>query len=61
MEGAKREGRMSMATSVSQANFPEFMQAFTKLYPFLDVTSGYYARPTGRVLARVEAEMLGRR
>jgi iron(III) transport system substrate-binding protein len=59
IEGAKREGKMSMATSVSQANFPKFMQAFTNLYPFLDVNSGYYAAPTGRVLARVEAEMRG--
>jgi iron(III) transport system substrate-binding protein len=50
---------MSMATSVSQATFPRFMQAFTSLYPFLDVNSGYYSAPTGRVLARVEAEMRG--
>ena len=59
IEGAKQEGKMSMATSVSQASFPQFMQAFTKLYPFLDVNTGYYAAPTGRVLARVEAEMRG--
>lgn len=59
IEGAKREGKMSMATSVSQSSFPKFMQAFTSLYPFLDVNSGYYSAPTGRVLARVEAEMKG--
>jgi iron(III) transport system substrate-binding protein len=57
IEGAKREGKMSLATSVSAAAFPRFMQAFTKLYPFLDVTTGYYAAPTGRVLARVDAEI----
>ena len=57
IEAAKREGKMSLATSVSAAGFPKFMQAFNALYPFLDVTTGYYSAPTGRVLARVEAEM----
>src|ERR1700722_2251366 len=57
IEGARREGRMSLATSVSAPDFPRFMQAFTTLYPFLDVSSGDYAAPTGRVLARVDAEM----
>jgi iron(III) transport system substrate-binding protein len=57
IEGARHEGKMSLATSASAAVFPRFMQAFTILYPFLDVTTGYYAAPTGRVLARVDAEM----
>jgi iron(III) transport system substrate-binding protein len=33
------------------------MDAFKAKYPFLDVSSGYYSAPTGRVLARVSAEM----
>ena len=57
VEGAKKEGALGFATSVSAAGFPKFMDAFKSLYPFLDVTSGYYSAPTGRVLARVYAEM----
>jgi iron(III) transport system substrate-binding protein len=56
-EGAKHEGAFALATSVSVAGFPRFMDAFKARYPYLDVTSGYYAAPTGRVLARVNAEM----
>ena len=59
VEGAKREGRMALATSVSAAGFSRFMQAFTSRYPFIDVTSGYYSAPTGRVLARLDAEIRG--
>src|SRR5690348_9247068 len=55
--GAKQEGAMNFATSVSAAGFPKFMDAFKAKYPFLDVSSGYYSAPTGRVLARVSAEM----
>ena len=57
VEGAKKEGALGFATSVSVAEFPRFMDAFKAEYPFLDVTSGYYSAPTGRVLARVNAEM----
>jgi iron(III) transport system substrate-binding protein len=57
VEGAKKEGMLAFATSVSAAGFPKFMDAFKAKYPFLDVSSGYYSAPTGRVLARVSAEM----
>ena len=57
IEGAKKEGAFALATSVSAAGFPKFMDAFKSKYPFLDVSSGYYSAPTGRVLARVSAEM----
>ncbi|HEX4173252.1 MAG TPA: extracellular solute-binding protein [Acetobacteraceae bacterium] len=56
-EGAKKEGAFALATSVSVAGFPKFMDAFKAKHPYLDVTSGYYSAPTGRVLARVYAEM----
>jgi hypothetical protein len=55
--GARKEGAFGLATSVSAAGFPTFMDAFKAKYPFLDVTSGYYSAPTGRVLARLDAEM----
>ncbi|HYB10985.1 MAG TPA: extracellular solute-binding protein [Alphaproteobacteria bacterium] len=57
VEGAKKEGMLAFATSVSAAGFPKFMDAFSARYPFLDVNSGYYSAPTGRVLARVNAEV----
>jgi len=57
VEGANKEGMLAFATSVSAAGFPKFMDAFKAKYPFLDVSSGYYSAPTGRVLARVSAEM----
>jgi iron(III) transport system substrate-binding protein len=57
IEAAKKEGKMALATSVSAANFPQFLDAFVKQYPFLDVKSGYYSAPTGRLLARVDAEL----
>ncbi len=57
IEGAKKEGAFAFATSVSAAGFPKFMDAFKAKYPFLDVSSGYYSAPTGRVLARLSAEM----
>ncbi len=57
VDGAKKEGALAFATSVSAAGFPKFMDAFKAKYPFLDVSSGYYSAPTGRVLARVNAEM----
>jgi iron(III) transport system substrate-binding protein len=57
IDGARREGLLALATSVSAAGFPKFMEAFKTKYPFLDVTTGYYSAPTGRVLARVSAEV----
>jgi iron(III) transport system substrate-binding protein len=57
VDGAKKEGVFALATSVSAAGFPRFMEAFRGKYPFLDVNSGYYSAPTGRVLARVNAEL----
>ncbi len=57
VEGARKEGAFGFATSVSAAGFPKFMDAFKAKYPFLDIASGYYSAPTGRVLARVYAEM----
>jgi len=52
-DGARTEGKVALATSVSAAGFPKFLQAFSAKYPFLEATSGLYSAPTGRVLARV--------
>jgi iron(III) transport system substrate-binding protein len=57
VEGAKKEGAFAFATAISAASFPKFMDAFKAKYPFLDISSGYYSAPTGRVLARLNAEM----
>jgi iron(III) transport system substrate-binding protein len=57
VEGAKKEGVLGFATAISAAGFPKFMDAFKAKYPFLDVSSGYYSAPTGRVLARLNAEI----
>jgi iron(III) transport system substrate-binding protein len=57
---ARKEGAVALATSVSASGFPRFLQAFMAKYPFLDATSGFYSAPTGRVLARVDAEMQAR-
>lgn len=57
VEGARKEGKLALATSVSAANFPQFLAAFTKKYPFIEATTGLYAAPTGRVMARVDAEL----
>ena len=57
VEGAKKEGTLGFATAISAAGMPRFMDAFKAKYPFLDVSSGYYSAPTGRVLARLNAEM----
>jgi iron(III) transport system substrate-binding protein len=55
--GARQEGKVALATSASAAGFPRFLQAFTAKYTFIDATSGLYAAPTGRVLARIDAEI----
>jgi iron(III) transport system substrate-binding protein len=57
LAAAEREGKMALATSLSVAEFPRFLAAFNKLYPFLELDSGYYSAPTGRVLARIDAEL----
>jgi iron(III) transport system substrate-binding protein len=57
LAAAKREGAMALATSLSLAEFPRFLAAFNRLYPFLELNSGYYSAPTGRVLARIDAEL----
>jgi iron(III) transport system substrate-binding protein len=57
IDGAKKEGKMALATSVSAANFPKLLEAFTRKYPFIETSSGLYAAPTGRVMARVDAEI----
>jgi iron(III) transport system substrate-binding protein len=56
-EGARKEGKLALATSVTVADFPKFLAAFTRKYPFLEVTSGLYQAATGTVLARVDAEL----
>jgi iron(III) transport system substrate-binding protein len=60
-DGARKEGKVALATSVSAAGFPKFLQAFSAKYAFLEATSGLYSAPTGRVLARVDAEMQARK
>jgi iron(III) transport system substrate-binding protein len=57
IEAARKEGRLALAHTVSAPKFPSFMEAFSRVYPFLDVSSGLYSAPTGRVLARVDAEL----
>jgi iron(III) transport system substrate-binding protein len=57
IDGAKKEGAVGFATSASAPAFPKFLDAFQAKYPFLDVSTGYYSAPTGRVLARVNAEI----
>jgi iron(III) transport system substrate-binding protein len=58
---ARKEAAVALATSVSVAEFPRFLQAFMAKYPFIDATSGLYSAPTGRVLARVDAETQARK
>ena len=60
LEAARREGSVGFANSISLAGFPRFLQAFQAKYPGIDATAGLYSAPTGRVLARVEAEMKAR-
>src|SRR5215468_4056682 len=57
LAAAQAEGKMALATSLSVAEFPRFLAAFNALYPFLELNSGYYSAPTGRVLARIDAEL----
>jgi iron(III) transport system substrate-binding protein len=57
VEAARKEGALAVATSAPGENFQKFMAAFGAKYPFLDLATGFYAAPTGRVLARVNAEL----
>jgi iron(III) transport system substrate-binding protein len=57
---ARQEGKVALATSAPAADFPRFLNAFTAKYPFIDATDGLYSAPTGRVLARVDAEIKAR-
>src|SRR4051812_7617120 len=60
-ESARKEGKVALATSVSAPGFPKFLQSFTAKYPFVEATSGLYSAPTGRVLARIDAELRARK
>jgi iron(III) transport system substrate-binding protein len=54
---ARTEGALAIADSAPGENFQKFMAAFHAKYPFLDIASGFFSAPTGRVLARVNAEI----
>jgi hypothetical protein len=43
IEGARKEGKVAFANSISVAGFPKFLQAFGIRYPFIDTTSGLYS------------------
>ena len=61
IEAARHEGALAIASSAPGENFQKFMAAFHAKYPFLDLDSGFYSAPTGRVLARVNAEIDAKR
>jgi iron(III) transport system substrate-binding protein len=61
VDAARKEGALAVATSAPGENFQKFMTAFGAKYPFLDLATGFYAAPTGRVLARVNAELDAKR
>ncbi|HET6181982.1 MAG TPA: extracellular solute-binding protein [Acetobacteraceae bacterium] len=61
VEAARKEGALAMADSAPGENFQKFMAAFKAKYPFLEVANGFYSGPTGRVLARVNAEIDAKR
>ncbi len=58
---ARTEGALAVASSAPGENFQKFMAAFKAKYPFLDIATGFYSGPTGRVLARVGAEVDAKR
>lgn len=58
---ARTEGALAVASSAPGENFQKFMTAFKAKYPFLDIATGFYSGPTGRVLARVGAEIDAKR
>ncbi|HLI14302.1 MAG TPA: extracellular solute-binding protein [Alphaproteobacteria bacterium] len=55
--GAQREAQLNIADAAPGENFTKFLAAFKAKYPFLDLATGFYSAPTGRVLARVNAEL----
>jgi iron(III) transport system substrate-binding protein len=57
VEAARKEGALAVADTAPGENFSKFMDAFKAKYPFLDVSTGFYSAPSGRVLARVNAEI----
>ena len=57
VDAARKEGAMAIADAAPGENFQKFMAAFKAKYPFLDTATGFYSAPTGRVLARVNAEI----
>ena len=61
IEAARKEAALAVASSAPGENFQKFMAAFKAKYPFLDIATGFYAAPTGRVLARVNAEIDAKR
>ena len=61
IEAARKEAALAVASSAPGENFQKFMAAFKAKYPFIDITTGFYAAPTGRVLARVNAEIDAKR
>jgi iron(III) transport system substrate-binding protein len=60
-QAARGEGALAIASSAPGENFQKFVAAFAAKYPFLETATGFYAGPTGRVLARVNAEIDARR
>jgi iron(III) transport system substrate-binding protein len=61
IDAARKEAALAVASSAPGENFQKFMAAFKAKYPFLDIATGFYAAPTGRVLARVNAEIDAKR
>lgn len=61
VEAARKEGALAVADTAPGENFQKFMAAFKAKYPFLDIATGFYSAPTGRVLARVNAEIDAKR
>ena len=61
LDAARKEGALAVASSAPGENFQAFMAKFKERYPFLDIATGFYSGPTGRVLARVNAEIDAKR
>jgi hypothetical protein len=48
IEAARKEAALAVASSAPGENFQKFMAAFKAKYPFLDITTGFYAVSTPR-------------
>jgi iron(III) transport system substrate-binding protein len=57
VEGARREGRINVATSAPAAGFHRFLAAFREKYPFIETDAGFQSAPSATIAARVEAEI----